>query len=124
MNRFLVAACALALGTATAFAADDVMANYYGNTVISTGGTFEIHTHYRADHTFDLVGSMGPMSQTFKGTWAPDDKGNVCRTFVGSAPPNAPNPLCTPLTAHKIGDTWTLQSNGSTRTLTLVAGVQ
>lgn len=122
MSRFLIAA--LVLCAAPAFAGDDVMTGFYGNTIVSTGGAAEIHTHYRADHSFDMVGSMMGMSQTFKGSWATDDKGNVCRSFVGDAPPNAPNPLCTPIAAHKIGDSWTVTANGQTRTLTLKAGVQ
>jgi len=56
MNRFLVAAFLATVCTAPAFAADDVMANFYGNTIISTGGKATIRTHYRADHTFDFVG--------------------------------------------------------------------
>ena len=124
MRKFLLAASAVALCAAPAFAADDVMANTYGNTVVSTGGMSEVHTHYRADHSFDMVGSMMGMSRTFKGTWALDGKGNLCRTFVGDAPPNTPNPLCTPIAAHKIGETWTLDANGSTRTVTLKAGIQ
>jgi hypothetical protein len=123
MRRFWIAASLLALCAMPARAADD-MAGYYGNTIVSTGGAAEIHTHYRADHTFDIVGSMLGMSRSFKGTWAMDGKGNVCRTFVGDAPKNTPNPLCTPLAAHKVGDIWTVTMNGKTRTLTLKAGVQ
>jgi hypothetical protein len=37
------------------FAADDMMAGFYGNTVVSVGGALESHTHYRADHTFDVT---------------------------------------------------------------------
>jgi hypothetical protein len=108
-------------------AADDVMANYFGNTIVAPGGvmTPEIHTHYRADHTFDLVGSQMGMSKTFHGTWA--IKGDeVCRTFVGEQPPNAPSPFCTPIVSHKVGETWTStpDKNGNTRTVKLVAGVQ
>lgn len=124
MNRFLIAASLTVLLAAPAFAGDDVMANTYGNTVVSTGGMAEVHTHYRADHSFDMVGSMMGMSQTFKGTWALNDKGELCRTFEGDAPPNTPNPLCTPIAAHKIGETWTIDANGQTRTVTLKAGIQ
>jgi hypothetical protein len=124
MRKFPIAASLLVFCIAPALAADDGMANFYGNTIVSTGGMAEIHTHYRADHTFDLVGSMMGMSQTFKGNWAADDKGNVCRTFVGEVPPKTPNPLCTPLAPHKVGDSWTVTMDGNTRTLTLKAGVQ
>ena len=123
MQRFLLAATALALIAAPALAADDIMAGFYGNTAVSTGGMFEAHTHYRADHTFDTAATG--MGQTFngKGTWALDGKGNICRTFE-VAPPMGPNPQCGPIAAHKVGDTWTVEANGSTRTVTLKAGIQ
>src|SRR6185436_19092158 len=53
MRRVLIAASAIALFAMPTFAADDIMTGFYGNTVVSTGGMFEAHTHYRADHTFD-----------------------------------------------------------------------
>ena len=67
MRKFLLAASIAALCATPAFAGDDVMANTYGNTVVSTGGMREIHTHYRADHSFDMVGSMLGMSQDVQG---------------------------------------------------------
>jgi len=92
MSKFLIAASVAALCATQAFAGDDVMANTYGNTIVSTGGMSEVHTHYRADHSFDMVGSMMGMSKTFKGSWALDGKGNLCRTFDGETPPNTANP--------------------------------
>ncbi|HVU19784.1 MAG TPA: hypothetical protein VHE09_03570 [Rhizomicrobium sp.] len=124
MPKFLLAASIAALCATPALAGDDVMASTYGNTLVSTGGMSEVRSHYRADHSFDMVGSMMGMSKTFKGTWALDGKGNVCRTFDGDVPPNATNPMCTPVAAHKIGDTWTVEANGKTRTVTLKAGIQ
>ena len=124
MRRLLIAASAVALFATPAMAADDIMAGYYGNTAISSGGMFEAHTHYRADHTFDLSANALGQTYTFKGTWVIDDKGQLCRTYVGAAPPNAPNPLCIPAEAHKVGDTWTVTMGGNTRTITLKAGVQ
>jgi hypothetical protein len=121
MNKFLIAASLTALGLLPALAADDVMAGFYGNTIVSTGGGAEFHTHYRADHTFDLVGSMMLMRHTFNGTWAADGKGNICRSYIGGAPPGAPNPNCTPIVPRKVGETWT--SKDGARTLTLKAGV-
>ena len=124
MRRILMATSVLALCAGPALAADDIMAGYYGNTAISSGGMFEAHTHYRADHTFDVAASG--MGQTFngKGTWALDGKGNVCRTFE-VAPPMGPNPQCSPIAAHKVGDTWTVTgADGNTRTLTLKPGIQ
>ena len=122
MNKFLIAAILMTVGAAPALAADDVMAGYYGNTIVSTGGAATIRTHYRADHTFDFTGSMMLMSRTFKGTWALDGKGDLCRTYVGDVPPDTPNPNCVPIVARKVGDVW--KSKDGTRTLTLKAGVQ
>src|SRR5664279_3898737 len=56
MKSLLSAASMAVLCAAPALAAEDVMAGFYGNTAVSTGGSIEIHTHYRADHTFDFVG--------------------------------------------------------------------
>ncbi|MBV9044784.1 MAG: hypothetical protein JO294_06645 [Alphaproteobacteria bacterium] len=123
MKQALVGATVAAVLCVAAHAADDPMAQYYGNTVVSTGGMYEIHTHYRADHTFDMVGSMMMMSKTFKGTWSLSN-GKLCRVFVGEMPPDTVNPVCSPFTPHKLGETWTVQqSNGSTRTGSLKPGV-
>jgi hypothetical protein len=105
---------------ASAWAEDDVMAGFYGNTAISTGGTAEAHWNYAADHNFIMkVPSYGVV---FKGTWAVKD-GQLCRTF-DSPPPGIANPLCTPIEAHKVGDTWKIGTGSETRTVTLVQGVQ
>jgi len=122
MKRILVAIFALC-STAAFGSDDDIMGGFYGNTIISTGSSLEVHSHYRADHSFDMTASMMGMSRSFKGTWALDDKGNVCRTYSGDMPPNVTNPQCTPIAAHKVGDTWTTVNNGNTRTLTLKAGI-
>jgi hypothetical protein len=61
------------------------------------------------------------MSRTFRGTWALDGKGNICRTFVGDMPPGMANPNCMPVAARKVGDIW--KSQDGTRTITLKAGI-
>jgi hypothetical protein len=124
MHKILIATSVFALCATPVFAADDVMAGFYGNTAVASGGMVESHTHYRADHTFDVSATAMGQSYNFKGTWAIDGSGQLCRTYVGGAPPNSPNPLCTPIEAHKVGDTWTVTMNGNTRTVTLKAGVQ
>lgn len=124
MRRISIAAAVLALCAGPALAASDIMAGYYGNTVVSTGSGVEFHTHYRADHSFDLVGSMMGMSHTFKGTWALNGNGQICRTYVDETPPGSPNPSCRPIVARKVGETWTVTSDGDTRTITLKPGVQ
>jgi hypothetical protein len=124
MIKLFGALSSVVLAAGSAMAADDVMANFYGNTVVSTGGIADVHTHYRPDHSFDMVASRMGFSRTFKGTWAVDAKGNLCRTFVGDVPPDTTNPLCLPIAAHKVGDTWTIDMNGSPRTATLKAGIE
>ena len=123
MRKLTIAVTTLGLVLAPAFAADDIMAGYYGNTVVSVGGMLESHTHYRADHTFDV--SATAMGQSFngKGTWAIDDKGQLCRTYE-TPPPGFPNPLCIPAEAHKVGDSWTVSVNGQTRNMSMKAGIQ
>ncbi|HWD49527.1 MAG TPA: hypothetical protein VG309_06340 [Rhizomicrobium sp.] len=120
MRSILLAASLIALSASTAFAADDVMANYYGNTVIASGGMVDTHSYYNADHTFTVKAPAVGME--FKGTWKIEG-GNLCRTY-DSPPPGISNPLCTPAEAHKVGDTWTMSANGKSRTLTLLKGVQ
>jgi opacity protein-like surface antigen len=123
MNRVvLVAALALLLAT-PAVAGDDVMAGFYGNTVISTSQMGESHTHYKADHTFDssLTGGMGSFTAT--GTWSVDDKGQLCRTY-DKPPPGLPNPFCLPIEAHKTGDSWTITFNGQSVPVAMKAGIE
>jgi len=124
MIKLLGVLCVAVFAASPTWAADDAMTNFYGNTVVSTGGIAEVHTHYRPDHSFDMVASRMGFSRTFKGTWAIDGKNNLCRTFVGDVPPDTANPLCTPFAPHKIGETWTMNVSGSTRTITLKAGIE
>ena len=123
MRRLLLAAAVSALCAAPALAADDMMAGYYGNTVISTGGVLESHTHYRPDHTFDVTATAMGQSFNGKGTWAIDDKGQLCRTYE-TPPPGMPNPLCIPAETHKVGDSWTTGEGAMARTVTIKPGVQ
>ena len=59
-----------------------------------------------------------------KGTWSIDGTGQLCRHYDDPAPPNTPNPLCTPIEAHKVGDSWTMTMGGNSRTITLKAGIE
>ncbi|HEY4942563.1 MAG TPA: hypothetical protein VII56_14135 [Rhizomicrobium sp.] len=124
MRRILIAASVFALCSGSALAAADVMAGFYGNTAVVTGGMVESHTHYRADHTFDVTASAMGQNYAFKGTWSIGADGQLCRHYDDPAPPNSPNPLCTPIEAHKVGDTWTMTVGTSTRTITLKAGIE
>jgi hypothetical protein len=118
MRAFILGAAALLASTSLAFA-DDIMTGLYGNTIISKGSMGEVHVHYKADHTFDGTASSMMGSMDLKGTWAFDDKGQLCRTY-DTPPPGVTNPLCTPWAAHKVGDNWTM----SDRMITLVQGIQ
>jgi hypothetical protein len=118
MRAFGLGCVALLASTSFAFA-DDVMANFYGNTIIAKTDMSEVRMHYRADHTFDGTGSSMIGSMGLKGIWKLDNQGQLCRTY-DTPPPGVTNPLCTPWTAHKVGDTWTLGN----RTITLVPGIQ
>lgn len=124
MRGILLAAGMLAAGmlaiSVSAASGDDVMAGFYGNTAIATGGRAETHTVFNADHTFVL--NVPIVSQTYRGTWAVNGA-TLCRTYE-VAPPGVANPLCTPVEPHKVGDTWTMTMNGQTRTVTLVKGIQ
>ncbi|HTD28193.1 MAG TPA: hypothetical protein VK660_02265 [Xanthomonadaceae bacterium] len=122
MSKLPIAACLAVLCLARAFADDDPMASFYGNTIVSSGGAVQIRTHYHADHTFDFTGSMGFLHRNFKGTWALDGKGNLCRTYVGSVPPKTPNPHCTPFVPRKVGDAW--KSKDNTYAFTLKPGIE
>ncbi|HEX4302928.1 MAG TPA: hypothetical protein VHZ78_09045 [Rhizomicrobium sp.] len=115
-------ASAVLLCAAPAFADDDVMAGFYGNTVISTGGGIESRTHFKADHTFDATFTAAAGSFASKGTWAISG-GQVCRTY-DPAPPGVSNPVCVPADPHKAGDSWTVTVNGATRDVTLKAGAE
>ncbi len=124
MRKILLGASACVLCSGAALAGDDVMAGYFGNTTVSTGGMLEVHTHYKADHTFDFSASMIGMSRSGKGTWKIDASGQLCRD-IENPPAGVTNPSCSPVAAHKVGDTWTMtQKDGSTRSIALKPGIQ
>ena len=119
--RMFVISLLTAMGFASdAWAADNVMQNYFGNTAIATGGIADTHSVYSPDNTF--VMTVPAFGAQFKGTWKVDGS-TLCRTY-DTPPPGVANPLCTPVEAHKIGDSWTVTANGRMRTVTLVKGIQ
>ena len=124
MRRILGAAAVVVLGSVPALAAADVMAGFYGNTVVVTGDAFQAHVHYSANHTLDMSGTASGRAFSTKGSWKIDDKGQICRSYK-KTPPTMTNPLCTAATAHKVGDTWTVTTpTGGSRNIALVAGIQ
>jgi hypothetical protein len=118
MRLFLLGAAALFVASTAALADDDLMANTYGNTLVAvSAGGMESHTYYNADHTFS--GKVPAMGFEYKGTWAIDDKGELCRTFDPPVPGRT-NPDCDTFQSHAVGDKWTATDGGS---ITLVQGV-
>jgi len=103
MRRVLAAAAALSLLAGSAVAGDEVMASRYGNTVITTDASGMSSTiYYEPDHSFS--GQQG--DQSLSGSW--EVKGSsICLTFTSAPPPGYPNPICTPVQAHAVGDSWT-----------------
>jgi hypothetical protein len=115
MRKILIVTAMLALLPSVAFA-DDIMAPRYGNTVIATDANgVQTKLYYAADGTF--TGKQD--GQGFNGTWKIDASNTICLTFAQPVP-GTPNPLCTPTSVHKVGDTW----SGAGRTVTLVQGIQ
>ena len=117
MKRILLGLAAVALSASAALAQGDPMANMYGNTlVVVSGGGMESHTMYNADHTF--AGIVPSMGYKYQGTWAIDEKGQLCRTFNPPVP-GRNNPDCDPAdaTVRAVGDKWP-SGDGGTVTLT------
>lgn len=115
--RAILLGAALAVITVTTAFADDasIMAARFGNTTISkdAAGT-ENHINYNADGTFG--GRQG--TTPIKGTWKISN-GTICLT-ANPPIPNTPNPICVPISEHKVGDSW----SAGPYTVSLVAGIQ
>jgi hypothetical protein len=118
--RALIFGCVALLMSTSLVLAEDIMVGYYGNTLVAKTATGELHIHYLADHTFNASGTNAQGPVAFKGTWTLDDKSQLCRTY-DSPPPTMHNPVCTPWSAHNVGDSWTMGANVS---LSLVPGIQ
>jgi hypothetical protein len=120
MRQILLTITAAGLLASPAWAADDVMAGFYGNTVVASGGMADVHIYYRPDHTFLM--DVPAFHMEFRGTWKLVGS-DICRTY-DKPPPGADNPSCTPAHARKVGDTWTVTTGSETRTVTLLKGIQ
>jgi hypothetical protein len=114
MRAVRIGLCAASFASA-AFADDGVMATRFGNTTITRNAAgLERHVYFKADGTF--TGKQGAIR--FGGTWKV--KGNTVCLTTSAAVPGIPSPACAPVSAHKVGDTWTTGPN----TVSLVAGIQ
>lgn len=125
MRSIFLGVVMLAGASSSALAGDEIMANYFGNTVIATSSLGEVHVRYKPDHTF--VGkATGPGGKyELSGRWDFDPHGNLCRKYMTTGsdlPPGTQNPFCTPWSAHNVGDTWSMSENGQTAQITLAPG--
>jgi hypothetical protein len=125
--RFVVIALAAGLAlAATSASADDLMASTYANTVKATDAKGVTSSFlFNADGTY-TINATGPDGKpvTIPGKWTTKD-GGATLCLQPASPPNTPPPApsCSPLSAHKIGDTWTVVNDmKETFTVTLVAG--
>jgi hypothetical protein len=115
MRTLLLASAALLFTTAAFAGDDDVLASRFGNTTITKDASGnENHIYYAADGSF--TGKQG--TTAYKGTWKLNG-GTICLTS-DTPIPNTPNPVCAPVSAHKVGETWT----AGPYTVSLVAGIQ
>jgi hypothetical protein len=122
MRYFSLAVLATGLFATPALAADDALATAYGNTfVIVDPDGVESRMVYSADHT--MKGRVPSADYNYKGTWALDGGGKICRTY-SPAIPGVPNPDCDAEAAvpRKIGDQWSSTNRGKAYKISLVAG--
>ena len=116
MRILLGALAALALSATAAFAGEEVMASRFGNTTITSDASgMSSKIYYEADHSF--TGIQGELQ--LAGTWEVTGS-QICLTFSSEAPPGYPNPICTPVSNHAVGETW----SAGPFTVQLVAGHQ
>ncbi len=101
-----------------ALAGNDVLVNFYGNTLISMDGGIKSYFWYKPDHTF--TGSVPAYYLALKGTWSQSADGTICRVFDPPLP-TMDNPDCGPMLVHNVGD---VESDANGHREKLVAGVQ
>ena len=117
--RTIAFALAFSAASLAAAAEDDVMANYYGNTLIGRGGQGEWHIWYKADHTYEATLRGRKSSGTFS-MWG---SRKVCLTQKDPVPSPNHSSACYPVKPRQIGDTWNEDGpNGTTIRMSLVAG--
>lgn len=96
MTRKTLVLLAGLMASSAAFAAEDIMAGMYGNTLLVIDNTGTSKYRYAPDHT--VTGALAN-GKALKGTWL-IDAGKLCETFEGE------KQICYPFTAHKPGDAW------------------
>ena len=118
---FLAAAllvCTAAFAGDTGSNARDVLACFYGNTLVAKDGDIVSHFWYKPDHTF--TGTVPAYYLVIKGTWSEMEDGTICRVFDPPLPTIA-NPDCGPMLVRKPGD---VAADGNGHKEKLLAGIQ
>jgi hypothetical protein len=122
MSAILLSSIAVATAVAVASPTvptpkNDILANFYGNTLITVDNGIKTYFYYNADHTF--TGKVPQFYFVLKGTWSVNDKGEVCRIF-DPLPPMLTNPDCGPMLVSKVGE---VGRDGTGHAEKLVAGI-
>jgi hypothetical protein len=118
MKHIILAAAAVALSAGVAHA--DPFAAMYGNTLTITDSGQTAKAFVNQDMTWEEHLANGAV---LKGTYAWKDAGTVCFTLTDPAPKPGDAPLCVPMAAHNVGDTWSDKDMaGNPETLALTAG--
>jgi hypothetical protein len=81
MRLVIFAAALLGLSSACALAGEEIMANYFGNTVVATGQLGTLKVHYKPNHTFSGRAEGPTGAYDLRGTWELDAQGNLCRKY-------------------------------------------
>jgi hypothetical protein len=124
----MLALAGAALFVSTAAWADDPMASTYANTVLTkdhaSGQSSTLLFNQDMSYTGKTTGANGqPVS--YSGSWSLKDGGKtICLApTVPAGTPNAPTPSCSPLSAHNVGDSWTVTNDqGQTFDVSITAG--
>lgn len=116
MTLRMLALTGAALIFASAAWADDPMAGTYGNTVTtkdkSSGVAGSLYFNQDMSYTGKTTGADGK-AVSYAGTWSLKDGGKtICLApTLPAGTPNAPQPSCSPLTPHNVGDSWTVTND-------------
>jgi uncharacterized lipoprotein NlpE involved in copper resistance len=109
-------ACGLLLAASGVAHADDPMAGTYGNTVLTkdraSGQSSSLFFNADGSYTGKTMDAKG-QPVAYAGTWSLKDDGKtIClapQMPAGTA--NPPAPSCSPLEAHKAGDSWSVTND-------------
>ena len=85
------------VAASSAYAEEDIMAGFYGNTLVITDQSGVQKWRYKPDHTLSATMQDG---KRITGTWLVNE-GRLCET------PEGQGSVCYQMGAKKVGDKWT-----------------